>query len=176
MARKSGFVRRGGRMVRETLWVGIGETDTALASAGTAVLFTGLTANLLSLRPFTIVRTRGLIHVISDQVSAAETFGAMFGMCVVSDQALAVGITAVPTPGADRASDLWFVYEEIFGRLILNTAIGVQTYGRDGCKYFDSKAMRKIEEGQDLSITVEAMTISSGVQIKKAGRLLIKLH
>jgi hypothetical protein len=46
-------------MVRETLWMGIAASDTALASASSVVLFGGFSAAQLALRPFTIVRTRG---------------------------------------------------------------------------------------------------------------------
>ncbi len=58
MARKSGFVRRGGRMVRETIWFGQTETQTVLAAANTAAILTSLNAAALALRPFTIIRSQ----------------------------------------------------------------------------------------------------------------------
>ena len=178
MARKSGFVRRNNRMVRETLWAFDQPTDTALGAASTAVLLTAAGAGLLALRPFTIIRSRGFFHVISDQVAAAETYGASLGHCIVSDQAAAIGVTAVSTPDTDRGSDLWYVFEDYVGRLILNTAVGAD-YAAGGPRstvYYDSKAMRKVEEGQTTITVIESMAIASSAQVKTGGRFLIKLH
>ena len=50
--------------------------------------------------------------VESDQSAATELFIGNLGLAVVSDQATAVGVTAVPTPATDRGSDLWFLIEE----------------------------------------------------------------
>jgi len=173
-SRRSGFVTRGGRQVRESLWFAIASTDTQLASANTAALFTGLTATLLALRPFTVVRTRGYIHVRSDQITTSEIFQGSMGAAVVSDQALAIGVTAVPTPETDKGSDLWFVFETLAGAMSVSSAIGIweQQIGRE----FDSRAMRKVEEGEDIAFSVESSAISAGLQWMKSGRMLIKLH
>ena len=85
MARKTGFVRRGGRMVRETLWLAIGPTSNTFGTVGAPVLFTGFSAIILDLRPFTVVRTRGEFYVGSDQESADERYAASIGMAIVSD-------------------------------------------------------------------------------------------
>ncbi len=175
MARKSGFVRRGNIMRRETRWFGITATNTVLAAASTAVLFSGLTAELLALRPFTIIRSRGVLAADSDQAAATEFYHVSMGVAVVSDQALAIGVTAVPTPATDRASDLFFVYEEVLGKLSIASVASIveptfQTH------YWDSKAMRKVEEGQDIAFTIETEATSNGATVKKAGRMLIKLH
>jgi len=94
---------------------------------------------------------------------------------VVSDQALAIGITAVPTPDLDRGSDLFFVFEEEFGEISFSSAIGfVEPVG--ATRHWDSKAMRKVEIGSDIAVTIEASSISNGVNVRKAGRMLVKLH
>jgi len=175
MARKSGFVRRHGVMRRESLWIFIAPTNTVLAAASTAVLFSGFNAAALALRPFTIVRTRGILGSTSDQTAATEFYHWAFGIAVVSDQALAIGVTAVPTPMTDRASDLWFVYEEQMGELLFKDATGIQQ-NAIAQQSFDSKAMRKVEEGQDIAISVETAATSNGALVKKAGRMLLKLH
>ena len=174
--RKSGLVLRSGSMRRKTVWLSIGPTDNALTAASQAVLFTGLNAAALALRPFTVVRTRGLFHVISDQVAASETFGAVLAMAVVTDQALAIGVTAVPTGATDRASDEFYVYEEIIGRYIFGTAVGSETVAETASVRFDSKAMRKVDVGQDIAFTIETQSIVTGAQVKKMGRFLVKLH
>jgi len=50
--------------------------------------------------------------------------------------------------------------------------IGANGLGR----VVDSKAMRKVEDGQDLIRVVETSSISLGVAIVYSGRALIKLH
>ena len=172
---RSRFHSRSGVARRESLWFPIGDTTNTITSGSTAVLFNGLTTTLLALRPFTIVRTRGVFNVVSDQQAVGiENYGASFGMCVVSDQALAIGVTAVPTPETDKDSDLWFVFESQTG-VIKSGGTNVESVELRSTE-FDSKAMRKIEEGQDLAFVIETMSISSGVIIQKSGRVLIKLH
>ncbi len=176
MARKSGFTRRNNVMVRETLWVGIVPTTTTLAAASAAALFTGFSTALLDLRPFTIIRTRGVMMVQSDQVGASESFGVVLAAAVVTDEALAAGIASVPTGDANRDSDAFFLFEEVIGRFNFISGTGTEQRGVNQSRYFDSKAMRKIESGYDVAITVEAQSIVASGEIRKAGRMLIKLH
>jgi len=172
-ARRS-FGRRVG-VRRETLWVALASTLTTLAS-GTPVLLTGLSAATLALRPFTIIRNRGVMHLASDQISASESYMAHMGCAVVSDQALAIGVTAVPTPVTDRDSDLWFLYESLVSRELFGDATGFND-GAGVAKEYDSKGMRKVEEGQDLAFVLENEGAPfSGCNISKVGRMLIKLH
>ncbi len=173
--RKSGFIMRSGAMRRESLWVALIGTSTALAPV-TPVLFTGYSASILALRPFTVVRTRGVMSVLSDQSSATESFHAAMGMAIVSDEALAVGVTAVPTPISSQDSDLFFVYEALIGRLQNASNVGFDGAGGQ-FKTFDSKAMRKVEDGQDIAVSIESDTSPFlGCIVLKAGRQLIKLH
>ncbi len=176
MARKSGFIRRGGRMVRETAWIGGLFQNTTLAAATTATLTSSLNAAALALRPFTVIRTRGVIGIRSDQSSVSEIQNAMFGQCVVSDQAVAIGVTAVPTPFTDNASDVWMVLEALFGALLVTSDIGRLLSGGQVDRTFDSKAMRKVEDGQDVITVVETAGGSSGAIITEFSRLLVKLH
>ena len=174
MARKSGFVRRHGRMVRETRWLDLPTTGVTLSGANSTVILLSLTAVELALRPFTIVRTRGVWQTGSDQLAASELYETSLGMCVVSDQALAIGITAVPTPEEDRESDLWFVYETRLGQFDFISLIGFESQMDQ--TPFESKAMRKVEDGQDVILVVQNSSTSAGAGVTVAGRLLIKLH
>ncbi len=167
MARKSGYIRRGGVMRRETFWLSGTGTFTTMGSAQ-SVLVTSLNAGALALRPFTIVRTRGWFHARSDQVAAVENWDCAYGIAVVSDQAVTVGITAVPTPTTDDGSDLWLSYERLAGALIV-------TAGSDQIKEIDSKAMRKVEDGQDIVDVIEN-PLATGVSVFTYSRTLIKLH
>ena len=170
--RKSGFIQRGGRMRRESRWLDVPTVEATLAGAPTAVITNSLTAIELALRPFTVVRSRLSLLVNSDQSAATETYGAAIGMAVVSDQAAAIGVTAVPTPITDQASDLWFLYELAFGRLQFKDATGIVEVGQ--LQLIDSRAMRKVEDGQDLVIVVE--NTIAGAVTTSGGRVLIKLH
>jgi len=170
-SRKSGFTLRSGVMKRETLWFQGVYQITTLAT-GVPVLLTSLNVGALALRPFTVVRTRGALLVGSDQTAAGEVQRAAFGAAVVSDQASAIGITAIPTPITDDASDLWFVYQPLLGLFRLATAIGIvqNNFQQD----IDSKAMRKVEDGMDIVTVIE--NTGNGADVVSYHRFLIKLH
>ncbi len=134
-----------------------------------------LTALELAKRPFTIIRTHLRIHIASDQLIADELQVAALGMCVVSDQALAIGVTAVPTPITDNNSDLWFLHQFLVGDFTLATAIGFDASGGHD-SMVDSKAMRRVNDDEDVLLAVEVSAASNGAFISTMGRLLIKEH
>ncbi len=172
-AGRSGRVFRGGRSVRESLWLFVTETSTALAAANTAVLINSLNAAALALTPFTVVRTRGIWSVRSDQTAATEQQMVGLGSAVVSSQASAIGVTAVPTPMTDLGSDLWYMIELWASTFVVNSAIGTEVYQS---KAYDSRAMRKVEEGQDLVFVLENSSVTLGTTVLHVARSLIKLH
>ncbi len=175
VGRRSGFIQRSGRMVRETVWGFVNPDEITLAAASTASLRASFNAAALALRPFTIVRVRGVFGIRSDQAGATEDYSGSLGYSIVSDQATAIGVTAVPTPETDRGSDLFFVYESLAGQTTFADATGFTTQSGEW-KQFDSKAMRKVEVGQDMVIVVETSAISSGAILHNSGRFLLKLH
>ena len=67
-------------------------------------------AALLDLAPYTVVRTRGLLTIWSDQVAVAESPQGIFGMIVVKDTAAQIGSTALPDP-LNEVDDDWYVYQ-----------------------------------------------------------------
>ena len=160
---------------RLTVWTSALPNSTTLASTSTAALTASLGAGLLAMRPFTIVRARGIIHVISDQAAQTESYQVGHAHAVVSDQASAVGVTAVPTPYADMGSDLFFVYEQISSTFRFVSGVGFDEPA--GVTHiFDSKAMRKVNEDQDVVSVLETSAISSGCVVIDSWRYLIKLH
>ena len=159
-------------MRRETLWLQGTFAATTLASTNAVALTASLNAGALALRPFTIVRTRGHFTARSDQDAVDEVFALQMGFAVVSDQAVAIGVTAVPTPDTDMGSDAWFVYEQCFGLISVTTDVGrLITTER---VYYDSKAMRRVEDGFDVVQVIECP--SSSAIFNDAFRMLIKLH
>jgi len=173
-SRKSGVFLRNGVARRETLWIEAPPIETVIAAASTAVLIGRLLAASLALRPFTIVRTRGILYGRSDQSAATENWGGAYGIAVVSEQADAIGITALPTPVTDMDSDLWLLYEQMYGRIDFDSSISVREVGF--MKEIDSKAMRKVVDGQQVVVTAETPAHVSSWGIVDGFRMLLKLH
>jgi len=175
MARKSGFVRRNNVMVRDTFWTVQApiQDSVAGASTGLAISFGG--TDLTNQTPCTIVRTRGEIRLGSDQRAATEQYEMVFGMVVATEQAIAIGITALPTPVTDASSDMFFVYESVLGEITVTTDVGVVDPSGIN-RSFDSKAMRKVEDGQNVAFVAETSATSEGVNLTTSFRMLLKLH
>ncbi len=175
MARRRGFIQRGNRSVRETFWVGVDPTETTLA-VSTAARINTPNAALLAVRPFTIVRTRGYFGIRSDQVAASETYDCALGVAVTSDQAGAVGITAIPTPITDAGSDLFFVYQYLAGHIEQLSAVGVEPGMMNPWMEYDSKAMRRVNEDETFAFVLESSALGIGQTIVHFARVLVKLH
>jgi len=170
-ARRSGLVLRGGSNRRSTLWFFMPTSVVTIAAASTATLGFTLNAAALALRPFTIVRSRYQWHCRADVVTGGENWGGAIASAVISDQASAIGVTAVPTPITDQGSDLFFMYDQAYGRFG-----GTQVEEVGLFQQIDSKAMRKVEEGQDLGVMFETPSFVNSMVNAFGGRLLIKLH
>ena len=159
---------------RLTNWFEILSTQTTLTAIG-GTLIASLTADEKLERPFTIVRTHLEVQFGSDQIAASETqFGAV-GMAVVSDQAAAAGVSAVPTPDTDAASDLWFLHQYLQNTVDFGDATGFIMQG-DRRYQIDSKAMRKVNDSEDVILVAELNNIGGGQIVGVSGRFLIKVH
>jgi len=168
--RGTSFAVRGRGARRQTLWLG-GSLTTTTVATGTSVLVTVLNAAALLLRPFTVIRSRGLLMWESDQSAAGERPVGAVGEIVVTDVATGVGVAAVPTPVTDDESD-WFWYQTLMMTLLVaptGTGPGQIQYA------VDSKAMRKVDTGDDVAMVVQN---SSGVGaiLTSYIKLLVKLH
>jgi len=130
----------GGRGTRSpTAWAGF--AFNAVTVAGGNSLFLGAFTPLPGFSHETVVRTVGRIGVLG---LAAGATGAL-GLAVVSDAAVTAGVTAMPKPITDINDDLWNVY--------IPVALGGTAQESIS---FDQRAMRKVEEGQQLAVIVEA--------------------
>ncbi len=92
----------------------------------------------------------------------------------MSDQALAIGVTAVPTPNADVNSDLWLLHQWLMNSIQVSSATSV--FQAQNNYQVDSRAMRKVEEGQDVVGVAEFSAQGAGFVLIDAGRMLVKLH
>jgi len=171
---RSRSLSRGPR--RGTSWVSSADsTGTTALAAGAVILDStfAVGAGLFD-APFTIVRTRGLVMIKSDSEAATETpFGAL-GMAVVSAPAAAGGVGSIPTPISEESSELWFLWEPFIAPVVFGSAVGINKI--DQTHYFDSKAMRKVEDGNTVVFVLENASALHGLEYVIKFRMLIKLH
>ncbi len=155
------------------LWIGFG-LGNITATGGAKTVLGSLNAAALASRPFTILRTRLDIRMESDQIAAVEKPIGSVGIILVTDQATAIGITAVPGPETDSDAD-WFVHQGTsVNFIIIGAGTGVNS---DGGHHWgvDSKAMRKVTPNKDVLVVSELLT-SVGAVYGITGRMLVQLH
>ncbi len=162
------------RQKRVGIWTDIGTaSDKQNLAAATSVLVASLSVSGLALRPFTIVRTRMLLSVQSDQVSAIEEPQGAFAGVVVTDSAVAAGIASIPTPLTESEASWWFwqAWQDMF-----TFSTGASAQGRQGYQYaIDSKSQRKVGLDDDIAVVLQQAS-AIGAIIGVEGRILVKLH
>ena len=149
--RRSRFSQTSGLSLRKVSWSSGPFGQTGAIAASTINAFPNTAVAVLD--DLTIVRTRGqlLLQLVSAS-ARGEGFRWAFGMCIVSQNAAGVGVTAVPDPLADIAWDGWFVFET--GHLdAIDATPDPASPGVAQVIVIDSKAMRKLH----LTDTVIAM-------------------
>ena len=170
--RARGFAARRQGPRRATEWLASAD-DNAMSSlgGGLTVLDQLITsAANLDLVPSTIVRTRGIIFVQSDQEAASEHQLGAVGFAVVSEQAAAAGVASVPAPITNETSELFFSWTPF----AVSHGAGTVNNPRGQLFHFDSKAMRKWADGQSIVVVIEnAGTLGLEFWIKF--RMLVKL-
>ncbi len=158
---------------RQTRWLGFAPLiDTASDSS---VLISSADAAILSLRPFTIIRTIIEIEHGSDQSVATEAQLSAVGLAVVSDISAAAGIASLPKPVTDIGSDLWFAHQSMVNLFTFKSGVGFES--PSSSRYtINSKAMRRVNNDQDIVFVFENSIVGGGATISTLGRMLIKLH
>ena len=170
MARRPVVLARD-RSKRGNVWIGITIESTVGGAAKT--LLASLNAAALLLRPFTVVRTRGILSIRSDQVAVTETARGALGLIVASDEAIAAGAASVPGTVSNPTAP-WFVYEPWVHTILFATAAAFNSPASTSV-VVDSKAMRKVGQNEDVGFTMELAT-APGAIIVFQGRMLVKLH
>jgi len=168
MARaRSGFRGHRGGGHRLTEW-------SSLLDAGfTSVAATG--ATLISSvgfeDPGTIIRSRGSITVLPATFAADSNPVGAFGVGLVTAEALAIGITALPHPYRDADWGGWMVWQPFAFKWEFGDATG---FSRGDWTYdIDSKAMRKVSPSTAMVFVAESQ--SGAFDIHESVRLLLKL-
>ena len=142
-------------------------------AANSKVLIASIGSSALAgISPATIVRTRGMLSVASDQSAAPEAQIGGFGVGFVNEVARALGVTALPGPVNEALWDGWFVHQFFQQRFEELSQVGFDTTG--AIQYvIDSKAMRKFESDEGLVFMVEN-NATTGFQVALQLRLLVK--
>ena len=175
MARRSGLIRQSPIRSRRVAKWGVGPRGVPIAvTSGTPVVGTGVV--LTTEAQVTIVRIRGYLQAFLTSAAAAfDGFDGAIGFGLVSDEAFAIGQTALPSPRSDSDWDGW-MYHRYLSVHSLSTTIASE--GRPGNVDFeiDSKAMRKWSEGYTLAPIVEFVENGTAtMEIWFDSRMLLKL-
>ena len=161
---------RGRAPRRSTQWIGSAD-DTAFDNlAGSTKQ---LDQSFAFAEPATIVRTRGMLWIKSDQLAASEEpFGAL-GMMVASDEAVAAGAASLPGPFTEDFSDSWFVWLTWAAHQIsVSSSPQAVQWGQFE---IDSKAQRKVHDGDTVGVMIETGS-AFGCEFLMHFRMLVKLH
>ena len=151
-------------------WVGTVAAEEVNVPAASKVLLNTFVLSNMNIDE-TVLRTVGQISINSDNFAATEEQRGAFGLIVVSDAAVAVGITAIPGPITDVDDDGWFVYIPFSYLNIQATSVGRNPDAAHRIE-FDSKAKRVFQEGQQIAIVVENAHAAHGFDIAPMFRML----
>jgi len=161
--RTGGFQRSSGG---KTDWARVVPINSVIVAAGTKALLNIIVLANPGIME-TIRRTRGVLAVSSDQFGIFESMSGAVGMMVVNDLALAAGAASIPGPVTDQSDDGWFMWQPFVQMGDQNdSAIGSVKYD------FDSKAMRKVEDGFGVAVMVENASATSGLFVQLAFSVL----
>ena len=163
---------------RETTWVGGIQTafaDAAVA-ASASVLISSIDTRIGAApeAPFTIIRVRGLLQVVTDQVIATEEPHGAYGICVVNGEAFDTGVAAVPTPFTESFDDRWLYHTYWASSMKFASSTGIPFLGSHTT--IDSKAMRKVDIGDVIVTVIENGSSQHGARFISNKRTLVKLH
>ena len=178
MARFRGGSRPVQSQRRKTEWTeGPGSSTVTTFTASTAIILGfGI---LLEAGGITLVRLRGSFQAyITSQDSIDSGFHCALGVGVASQDAFAVGVTAVPNPIADMDWPGW-LYHRFFDVHGASSTVA-NSWGANGLGVaqfeVDSKAMRKVGINEVIFATVETVEdAASGMSVWFDSRTLFKL-
>ncbi len=116
-----------------------------------------------------------LISWTTDQEAADEGPFGVYGEIVVTEQAAAIGVTAIPDPSDQVDPDAdWFVYQPVWTQFVTTAGGGISLSSPNNWTV-DSKAMRKVgPDDQQLGMFSEDSGV--GGFLTTYGRFLLQLH
>jgi len=134
----------------------------------------------------TLIRTRGDLNLfITIATAAGDGFHGAFGIGIGNENAFTAGVASLNTPLGDEDWDGW-IYHRYFGLfaggpLATATAADQQSQVNSSSAAMhievDSKAMRKLNEGDVIYAAVEAVELGAAASMEWAfnSRTLVKL-
>ena len=146
--------RGGGRRMAKQ-WVALAATPLALTASATAI-----GGSLVATEAFTVLRMIGE-YIISptSAPTAGDQTRVIVGIGVVSADALAVGASAMPDPGAEAEYPWLYWADHPF--FFNSTALGGSGDGPIEGRYeYDIKSMRKLKPREALVLVVEYSNIT----------------
>ena len=147
-----------------------------MLSVSSSALFT--TGQQLLVDGLTLVRTRGelLVQLLtSDGAGGAGGFRWAAGICIVTENAAGVGVTAVPSPITDLGWDGWLWHQLGNVRVQETTLLGQQLAATVRVP-IDSKAMRKMRSLDFIIAAFQVVEVGvSTIEAHLETRMLVKL-
>ena len=164
---------------RRTSWVGGPAGSLTFSASNATGAFTVGSQALVD--GLTLVRLRGelLVFLTASNASDGGWDEVAVGVCIVSENAFNVGITAIPTPATDIAWDgwLWYWTGSLKTPRVDAGPDNISIEGSMARIVVDSKAMRKIK-ATDVIVGVAEVGTEDGVatmELKMESRALVKL-
>ena len=150
----------GGRRRAPSTWSRFVSVAPVTVPAATKVLIASLVLNNVGISE-TVRRTRGMVMIGSDQVSVVENQLGSLGMIVVTELALSVGAASLPGPVTQLDDDGWFVWQPFMAKQNLLA----QPMSQSKAVFeFDSKAMRRVEDGYAIAVMIENSSATTGLE------------
>ena len=162
---------------RRTGWdLGPGQNAvTEITSTSVTILGSGI---ILLIDGATLVRTRGSFQAYLTAVAGAgQGFHGAIGIGIVNEDAFAVGVSTIMDPITDADFDGWLYHRFFDIHSVTGTlADGVNSVGVETSFEVDSKAMRKVTDGDVLFAAVEMSEDGTAVaDVFFDSRMLFKL-
>jgi len=171
MARRRGAVQGfPARKLVNYTWSGLVQGSPVTVPAASKVLLSQFF--LATAFEETIVRTRGVFTIVSDQEAADEQQVGALGFMRVTDEAITAGAASIPGPVTNADDDGWFVWVPFVRQL--RAGIGLGPWMTNFM--IDSKAQRIVREGQQVAVMVENASSSHGLTIQVALRVLSRFR
>jgi len=156
---------------RKTIWVGTADQGEVAIGSGLSVVISSFDPSLLSILKATVVRVRGIFQMHPTIMTGTDlVYGGAYGLCIVSDEALAAGAGSIPRPFDDDDWAGWFVHGYYAGRL--EDDVDGNIFAPPST-FIDSKAMRKVGPGESIVWMVESQF--GAVQATIHARVLMML-
>ena len=164
----------GGGVRRTTEWIGASWALQDVAANSSALVVSFTAAQLIDHIPFTITRVVGMwMTAIDAGFVTDQDYFACLGGTVLLERARAGGI--VPRPFTDLGDDNWFLHA-MSGAYLEEVLTSEAASVTSQMIHFDSRAQRKVEDGDAISFIVENAVGGDTMQTSGAFRLLCKLH